>query len=97
MSKVYWVSSYASVSNPDALAEYSKLAGPAMIANGGKFIARGMPAAVIEAGLMERTVLIEFDSLDIAMTAYKSDAYQAALKALGDQSAVRDIRIISAI
>jgi uncharacterized protein (DUF1330 family) len=52
---------------------------------------------VFEAGLKERLVLIEFDSLEAAMAAYKSDAYQAALRALGENSAVRDIRIVNAI
>ncbi len=97
MSKVYWIGSYQSISKPEALASYAKLAGPAMVANGGRFMARGEPAAVFEAGLKERVVLIEFDSLEAAMAAYRSDAYQAALKALGDNSAVRDIRIVDAI
>ena len=97
MSKVYWISSYQSVSNPEALAAYAKLAGPAMVSNGGRFMARGEPAAVIEAGMMERVVLIEFESLEVAMAAYRSDAYQVALKALGENSAVRDIRIVDAI
>ena len=30
MAKAYWVATYRSVSNPDALAAYAKLAGPAI-------------------------------------------------------------------
>ena len=41
MAKAYWVATYFSISNPDALAEYAKLAGPAIAAAGGKFLARG--------------------------------------------------------
>ena len=37
MAKAYWVTTYRSISNPDALAAYSKLAGPAVLASGGKF------------------------------------------------------------
>ena len=79
------------------MAAYAKLAGPAMVANGGRFMARGEPLAVIEAGLSERVVLIEFDSLEAALAAHESDAYQAALRELGDSSAIRDIRIVDAI
>jgi uncharacterized protein (DUF1330 family) len=54
-----------------------------------------MPAAVFESGLMERTTLIEFDSVEQAVAAYDSPAYQEALRALGD-GAERDLRIVEA-
>jgi hypothetical protein len=41
MPKAYIVTTYRSISNPDAFAEYAKLAAPAMIAAGGRFLARG--------------------------------------------------------
>jgi len=41
MAKAYWVATYRSISNPDALAGYPKLAGPAIQAARGKFLARG--------------------------------------------------------
>ncbi|SMC79185.1 DUF1330 domain-containing protein [Polynucleobacter kasalickyi] len=96
MSKVYWVSVYKSISDLDALAAYAKLASAAMTAHGGVFVARGNPVHIIEAGIQERVVLIEFESLEKALIAYNSDGYQAALKALGN-TAVRDIRIIEAV
>ncbi len=37
MAKGYWIATYFSISNPDALAEYAKLAGPAIAAAGGTF------------------------------------------------------------
>ena len=46
MAKAYWITTYRSISNPEALAAYAKLAGPAIQAAGGRFLARGMPAAV---------------------------------------------------
>jgi uncharacterized protein (DUF1330 family) len=95
MAKVYWVSVYKSVSDLEALAAYAKLASVAMTAHGGVFIARGNPVQIIESGLQQRVVLIEFESLEKAMTAYNSEGYQAALKALGN-TAVRDIRIVEA-
>jgi uncharacterized protein (DUF1330 family) len=63
--------------------------------SGGRFLARGQPARVFEAGVDERTVVIEFDSVDAAVAAYESPAYQEALRALGD-GAERDLRIIEA-
>ncbi len=96
MAKVYWVTTYRNISNPDALAAYAKLATPAIAAGGGRILARGMPAKVYEAGLNQRTVLIEFDSIERAVATHDSDGYKAALKALGN-GAERDIRIIDGV
>jgi uncharacterized protein (DUF1330 family) len=92
MAKAYRVATYRNISNPDALAEYAKLAAPAIQAGGGRFLARGMPSKVYEAGLNQRTVIIEFDSVAGAVAAH-DDGYKAALKALGN-AAERDIRIV---
>lgn len=94
MAKAYWVATYRSISKPEALAAYAKLAGPALMAAGGRILARGEPAAIKEAGLKQRTVLIEFDSVDAALAAYNSPGYQDALRALGTGAVERDIRIV---
>jgi uncharacterized protein (DUF1330 family) len=96
MTKAYWVSTYRAVKNADKVAAYAKLAGPALSAAGGRFLARGAPSMVYELGLKERTVLIEFDSVAHATAAHDSPAYQLALDALGD-GADRDIRIIEGL
>jgi uncharacterized protein (DUF1330 family) len=96
MAKAYWISCYREVSNPDRLAAYAKLAGPAIEAGGGKFLARGVAARVYEAGLKERIVVVEFDSVEQAVAAHDSPDYQAALAALGD-GAVRDLRIVAGV
>ena len=95
MPKAYWISTYRSISDPAAVAEYAKLAGPALQAAGGRFVVRGMPAKVYEAGVAQRAVLIEFDSVEQAIAAHDSAAYQQALAALGN-GAERDIRIVPA-
>jgi uncharacterized protein (DUF1330 family) len=95
MTKAYWISCYRSISDPDKLAAYAKLAGPAIAAGGGRFLVRGMPAKTYEAGLNQRTVMIEFDSVAQAMATHDSPGYKAALDALGD-GAERDIRIVEA-
>jgi len=96
MAKAYWISIYRRINDPAALAAYAKLAGPAIEAAGGRFIARGMPAKVYEAGVNERTVLIEFDGVAQAIAAHDSPAYAEALRALGD-GADREIRIVEGV
>lgn len=96
MAKAYWVATYRSISNPDALAEYAKLAAPAITAAGGRFLARGTAAKAYEKGLLQRTVIVEFDSLDKAVAAHDGAGYQAALKALGN-AVERDLRIVEGV
>jgi uncharacterized protein (DUF1330 family) len=93
MPKAYWITTYRSVRNPDALAAYARLALPALTGAGGRFLVRGMPAQVYESGLDQRVVVIEFDSVDQAIAAHDSPGYQAALQELGD-GAQRDMRIV---
>jgi uncharacterized protein (DUF1330 family) len=96
MPKVYWVNAYRSVNDADKLAAYAKLAGPAITAGGGRFLARGEPVKAYEHGLIQRTVLIEFESVEQAAATHDSPAYQAALAAL-DDGAERDIRIVEGL
>ena len=96
MAKAYWIIFYREVKRPDALAAYAKLSGPAIQAAGGRMLARGLPADVREAGLVQRMVLIEFDSLEKARAAYQTPAYRAALDVLGD-AVERDIRFVEGV
>ena len=93
MAKAYWVVCYHSIDSPDKLAAYAKLAGPALEAWGARYLARGNAAKAYENGIMQRTVLIEFDSMQKAIAAHDSPAYQEALKVLGD-TVKRDMRIV---
>ena len=92
----YWVSTYLEVTDTDKLRAYAELAGPAITAAGGRFLARGTAAAAYEEGREERTVLIEFDSVEAAVACHDSAAYQEALAALGD-GARRDLRIVPGV
>ena len=93
MPKAYWISAYRAIHDPEALAAYARLAGPALQGAGGRFLARGMPAKVYESGLAQRTVILQFDSVAQAIAAHDSPAYQEALRALGN-AVERDLRII---
>ncbi len=96
MAKAYWISAYRAVHDEAALAAYAKLAAPALVAAGGRFVARGIPAQVYENGLKQRTVIIEFDSVAQALAAHDGRAYQQALAALGN-GADRDLRIVEGV
>ncbi len=96
MAKGYWIAFYRSIKDADAVAAYAKLGGAAIVAAGGRFLARGVPAQTYEAGLKERTVVIEFPSVAAAVACHDSEGYQAALKLLGN-AAERDFRIIEGV
>lgn len=94
MPKAYWVVTYRSVKNPEAWQAYAKLAAPAIDAAGGRFLVRSKPTKTYEAGLNERVVLIEFDSVEKAIAAHDTPAYKEALKALGTGNVERDMRVV---
>ena len=96
MAKGYWVSCYQSIDDPDKLAAYAKLAAPAILSGGGKFIVRGPASKAYEQGLLQRTVVVEFDSLARASAAHDSAGYQEALRVLGD-GVKRDFRIVEGV
>ncbi|WP_406111555.1 DUF1330 domain-containing protein [Kitasatospora purpeofusca] len=93
MTKGYWVSVYPAISDPEGLTAYDKLARPAVLAGGGRVLSRGSRVVAREAGITQRAVLIEFDSLEQAVATYESEAYQKALAAL-PHGYERDFRII---
>jgi len=97
MPKAYMIVQYQSVSKPDAIAAYAKIAGPAVQAHGGRFLVRGAPVKTYEAGKNQRTVVVEFPSVEKARAAYEGPEYAKALAALGKDAAVRDMRIVEGV
>jgi uncharacterized protein (DUF1330 family) len=96
MAKGYWITLYRSISDPGRVAKYAALAGPAIEAGGGRFVARGTAAATFEGGDNQRTVIIEFESVSRAVSTYNSPAYQAAVAVL--KGAVeREVRIVEGV
>ena len=94
MKKGYWVVVYRSISDESAVKAYGALALPAVESFGGRFLTRSTSQIQThEAGLQLRTILVEFDTYEIALAAHESEAYQKALQALGS-GAERDFRII---
>jgi uncharacterized protein (DUF1330 family) len=96
MKKGYWVASYRTITNPQALKNYSALAGPAIEDAGGKFLSRGIAVAAHEAGWVERTVIVEFESVEAAKAAYETGAYREAIAAMMG-GVERDFRILEGV
>jgi len=96
MSKGYILSAYREINDPEKLAAYGALAGPAVEAAGGRFLARGGSVTAYEHGLVQRTVVIEFDSYDAALQLYESEMYKEALAVLGD-AVIRDFRVVEGV
>ena len=68
------------VTNTEIYSDYIQLAGPAIEKHGGRFLVRGGKQIEVEGDGYERTVLVEFDSLEQAKACYQSEEYQAAYK-----------------
>lgn len=96
MAKAYWISTYLEIKDAAKLAAYAKLAGPAIEAAGGRFLARAPAVKAFESGRLERTVVIEFDSVEAAVACHDTPGYKAALTALSD-GVVRDLRIVPGV
>ncbi|MER8187268.1 DUF1330 domain-containing protein [Kitasatospora sp. NPDC094015] len=93
MPKGYWVSVYRTISDPERLAAYDRLAASAVRAGGGRVLVRDGRVAAYDAGIAGRTILIEFDSFEQAVAVREGAAYQEALVVLAD-AVERDFRIV---
>ena len=80
-----WIA-HVTVIDEDAYGKYAKLAGPAIAAHGGSFLARGGRFVQLEGKERPRNVVARFASVEDAVECYNSDAYQEALSHAKDAS-----------
>ena len=73
-----WIA-HVTVTDAEAYGRYAELAGPAIAAHGGAFIARGGRYVQLEGKDRARNVVATFPTLEAAVDCYHSDAYQEAL------------------
>ncbi|MBL3571171.1 hypothetical protein BV509_10945 [Rhodovulum sulfidophilum] len=73
-----WIA-HVTVTDAEAYAKYAELAGPAIAAHGGQFIARGGRFVQLEGRERPRNVVARFPSVEAAVACYNSPEYQAAL------------------
>jgi uncharacterized protein (DUF1330 family) len=83
------------VTDPEQYDRYRALAGPSVAASGGRFIARGGATDPLEGDPPpQRTVLIEFPSMQAARDWYESVAYSDARTLRADAADVARMYIV---
>ncbi|MFQ5755684.1 MAG: DUF1330 domain-containing protein [Acidiferrobacterales bacterium] len=74
----YWIV-FMDVTHPDQYEEYKKRTPSALAKYGGKFLARGGRAKILEGDKRDsRIVIIEFPTFEQAIACYSSTEYQEA-------------------
>ncbi len=73
-----WIA-HVTVTDAEAYGRYAKLAGPAIAAHGGVFLARGGRYVQLEGNDRARNVVARFPSVEAAVDCYNSAAYQEAM------------------
>lgn len=91
-SKGYWIV-FATVSEPSRFSNYTSVAGPLIASHGGRVLARGDVAVVVEGSVPGRPYLIEFPNYAAAQACFHSPGYQ---EAIGLRSGVADFQIVIA-
>lgn len=87
-----WIA-HVNVTDAEAYGRYAKLAGPAIAAHGGVFLARGARYVQLEGTERTRNVVARFPSVEDAVACYRSAEYQAALDHARN-AAERDLVIV---
>ncbi|WP_108501038.1 DUF1330 domain-containing protein [Paracoccus indicus] len=92
MTKAYWIA-HVTIDDPDAYDAYRRANAVPFAEYGARFLVRGGPQEVVEGQARQRSVVIEFPSLQAARDCYHSAGYQAA-KALRDPVSQADVIIV---
>jgi uncharacterized protein (DUF1330 family) len=87
-----WIA-HVTVTDAEAYGRYAALAGPAIAAHGGVFLARGGRYRQLEGTDRPRNVVARFPSFEAACACYDSAEYQAALDHARGAS-VRDLVVV---
>ncbi|WP_174284784.1 DUF1330 domain-containing protein [Sphingomonas bacterium] len=78
MPKAYWIAR-VDITEPEAYAAYMALGAPAIIGRGGRILARAGRIIALEGPPpRQRSVVIEFDSMEAALACYDSPEYRVA-------------------
>ena len=77
-AKGYWIV-LATVNEPSRFGNYTAVAGPLIVSYGGRVLARGDVAQVVEGSVPGRPYVIEFPSYEAAQACFNSPGYQDAI------------------
>lgn len=91
-AKGYWIV-LAKVLDGSQFGNYTTVAGPVIASFGGRVLARGHVAVVVEGTAPGRPYLVEFPSFEAAQSCFQSKAYQAAIAL---RAGIADFNIIIA-
>jgi len=96
MKKAYWIAKYKKIDDQDALRRYAEKAKKIIESFGGKALVRGGKYITFEGEDFIRTVIWEFENIDIANKCHDSKDYQEAWS-LAKNTTVRDLLIVEGV
>jgi len=96
MKKAYWIAKYKKINNQEALAKYAEKAKHIIESFGGKALVRGGKYITFEGDNFIRTVIWEFENINIATKCHESKDYQEAWS-LAKNTTTRDLMIIEGV
>jgi len=96
MKKAYWIAKYKKINNQEALAKYAEKAKNIIESFGGKALVRGGKYITFEGEDFIRTVIWEFENINIATKCHESKDYQEAWL-LAKNTTKRDLMIVEGV
>ncbi len=96
MKKAYWIAKYKKINDQEALGRYAEKAKKIIELFGGKALVRGGKYITFEGEDFIRTVIWEFENIEIAKKCHDSKEYQEAWS-LAKNTTVRDLLIVEGV
>ena len=96
MKKAYWIAKYKKINDYEALKKYAEKAKKIIESFGGKALVRGGKYITFEGDDFIRTVIWEFENINIAIKCHESKDYQEAWS-LAKNTTIRDLMIIEGV
>ena len=96
MRKAYWIAKYKKINNQEALGRYAEKAKKVIELSGGKALVRGGKYVTFEGEDFIRTVIWEFENIDVAIKCHDSKDYQEAWS-LAKNTTIRDLLIVEGV
>ena len=96
MKKAYWIAKYKKIDNQEALAKYAGKAKKVIESFRGKALVRGGKYITFEGEDFIRTVIWEFENIDIAIKCHDSKDYQEGWS-VAKNTTIRDLLIVEGV
>jgi uncharacterized protein (DUF1330 family) len=96
MKKAYWIAKYKKINDQEALGRYAEKAKKVIELFGGKALVRGGKYVTFEGEDFIRTVIWEFQNIEIAIKCHDSKDYQEAWS-IAKNTTIRDLLIVEGV